>query len=125
VTYADLAVMFVLGSMVVAAVCHLIARPSLRWRLGVLLVALVLVVLTAVFDSVMIAADLFRFDEDMLLGVRVGLAPLEDFAWPIAAVLLLPALWEALGRRRGRQGVASPAGRAGELLAGRPVEDPR
>jgi len=115
-TYADLVVVFLLGSMVVAAVCHLVARPSWRWRLGVVLVALALAVLTAVFDSVMIAADLFRYDESTLSGARVGLAPLEDFAWPLAAALLLPALWEALGRRRSRRapGAVTRPGEAGE-----------
>jgi hypothetical protein len=33
-----------------------------------------------------------------LTGVRVWLTPVEDFAWPLAAVLVLPALWELLGR---------------------------
>ena len=47
----------------------------------------------------MIAADLFRFDASQLLGVRVGLAPLEDLAWPLAAGLLLPALRVALAPR--------------------------
>ena len=32
----------------------------------------------------------------------VGLAPIEDFAYPLAGVLLLPALWTALRGRRSR-----------------------
>jgi lycopene cyclase domain-containing protein len=67
-------------------------------------VAGVLLVLTAVFDSLMIAADLFRFDESRLLGWHVGLAPVEDLAWPLAAALALPALWELLGPRPAREG---------------------
>ena len=53
----------------------------------------VLLVLTVVFDSLMIAADLFRYAEEDLLGVRILLTPLEDLAWPLAAGLLLPSLW--------------------------------
>ncbi|WP_341854477.1 hypothetical protein [Brachybacterium sp. GPGPB12] len=45
------------------------------------------------FDSLMIAADLFRYAEEDLLGVRLLLTPLEDLAWPLAAGLLLPSLW--------------------------------
>ena len=56
-------------------------------------------VLTVIFDSIMIAADLFRFDESALTGVRLGLAPLEDLAWPVAAGLALPALLAAIGER--------------------------
>ncbi len=59
----------------------------------------VLVILTVVFDSIMIAADLFRFDESALLGVRLWLAPVEDLAWPVAAALALPALLAAIAER--------------------------
>ena len=68
-------------------------RPDRRWWLATALTTLAMMVLTAVFDSVMIAADLFRFDESALVGVHVGLAPLEDFAWPLAAVAVVPALF--------------------------------
>jgi len=60
--------------------------------------AAVVLALTAVFDNLMIAAGLFTYAPDMISGAMVGLAPLEDFAYPVAAVLLLPALWILLGR---------------------------
>ncbi|GLJ61818.1 hypothetical protein GCM10017576_19480 [Microbacterium barkeri] len=72
-------------------------RPRLS---AVALAAAALVVLTAVFDSVMIAVGLFAYDDERISGVRIGLAPLEDFAYPLAAAILLPALWVALRRRR-------------------------
>ena len=40
------------------------------------------------------------YDDERISGVRIGLAPLEDFAYPLAAAILLPALWVALRRRR-------------------------
>ncbi|TLM87708.1 lycopene cyclase domain-containing protein [Pseudarthrobacter sp. NamE5] len=61
--------------------------------------AVVVLVLTAVFDNLMIAAGLFSYSSDRISGVSVGLAPLEDFAYPVAAVLLLPSLWIVLGER--------------------------
>jgi hypothetical protein len=70
------------------------------------------VLLTAVFDSVMIAADLFRYRQAALWGPRVLLTPVEDLAWPLFAVIALPALWELLGRV-GRVGRAGRAGREG------------
>lgn len=76
-------------------------RPLLR---AMAATALVLGALTAVFDSVMIAAGLFTYAEEHLLGPRIGLAPVEDFAYPLAAGALLPALWTALGRRGRREG---------------------
>ncbi len=59
----------------------------------------VLLLLTAVFDNVMIAAGLFWYNPDRISGAFIGSAPLEDFAYTVAAVLLLPALWMLLGKR--------------------------
>lgn len=67
------------------------------------LTALALLLLTAVFDTVMIAAGLFHYAPGPLAGVHIGLAPIEDFAYPVAGVLLLPALWTALRSRRARR----------------------
>lgn len=101
-TYLSLGAIFLLPAVIVALVVWRRRRPSRTWWLATAVTALVLVVLTAVFDSVMIAVDLFRFDEAALVGIRLGLAPLEDLAWPLAAVLLLPALWHLLGREEER-----------------------
>ncbi|WP_121254910.1 lycopene cyclase domain-containing protein [Nocardioides ferulae] len=98
-TYPALAGLFLLGALLVLAAVASALRPGRRWWGATLVTAAALVVLTAVFDNVMIAADLFRFDEDALSGVHLGLAPVEDFAWPLASVALLPALWLLLGRR--------------------------
>src|SRR5690625_1479528 len=57
-----------------------------------------LIVLTAVFDSLMIHADLFYYADEFISGMRIGLAPIEDFAYPIAGVLLLPVLWRIFAR---------------------------
>ncbi|WP_181309585.1 lycopene cyclase domain-containing protein [Nocardioides campestrisoli] len=91
-TYLALAALFLLGSLVLLAAATVLRRPDRRWWAATGLTALSLVVLTAVFDSVMIAADLFRFDESALAGVHVGLAPIEDFAWPLAAVAVVPSV---------------------------------
>ena len=42
----------------------------------------------------------FHYSADHLLGVHIGLAPLEDFAYPLAGAVLLPTLWAALRARR-------------------------
>lgn len=65
--------------------------------------AIVLLALTGVFDSIMIAAGLFRYADGTRLGPTVGLAPIEDLAYPIVAVLLVPAVW-TLARRRATRG---------------------
>ncbi|MDN5820463.1 MAG: lycopene cyclase domain-containing protein [Brachybacterium sp.] len=92
-SYAALAGLFLLVPLVVFMLAAVLRRPGRRWWLTTAVTIAVLLVLTAGFDTVMIAADLFRFADDDLLGIRIGLAPLEDLAWPLAAGLLLPALW--------------------------------
>jgi lycopene cyclase domain-containing protein len=92
VTYLGLAAIFVALTVPVLVVAVALRRPDRRWWVVTGLTALALVVLTAVFDSIMIAADLFRFDESALTGIHIGLAPIEDFAWPIAATVLISSL---------------------------------
>jgi lycopene cyclase domain-containing protein len=107
-------VLLVLGA-VVAPVLRRLRPGPLVWG------ALLLVVLTVVFDTLMIAADLYVFDPDRILGVYVWGAPVEDFAYALAASALMPALWTWLGRRRGagRTG-AGHTGRAGRARRGDP-----
>lgn len=57
----------------------------------------VLLVMTAVFDNVMIGIGLVGYDAARISGVFVGIAPLEDFAYSIAALVLLPSVWVLLG----------------------------
>jgi len=64
--------------------------------LAIAIAGVALMVLTAIFDSLMIHADLFYYADELISGIRIGLAPIEDFAYPIAGVLLLPALWRML-----------------------------
>lgn len=92
-SYAALAGLFLLAPIAVCVLAAVRCRPSRRWWRTTAVTIAVLVALTVVFDSLMIAADLFRFEEEDLLGIRIGLAPLEDLAWPVAAGLLLPSLW--------------------------------
>ena len=95
-TYAALAGPFLAATATVLLVAAGTERRRGRRPGALVVVALatgaVLTVLTVVFDSAMIAADLFRYDEAALLGPRLWLTPVEDLAWPWAAALLLPAL---------------------------------
>lgn len=80
------------------AIASVLARRAPRWR-AVALAAGVVLVMTAVFDNLMIGVGLFGYNEHRISGAFLGLAPLEDFAYAIAAVVLLPSLWTLLERR--------------------------
>ncbi|GAA3538263.1 lycopene cyclase [Aeromicrobium flavum] len=101
-TYLGLAAIFVAATVPVLVAAVVLRRPDRRWWAVTGLTGLALCVLTAVFDSIMIAADLFRFDESSLTGIHVGLAPIEDFAWPIAVTILVSSLSLLLDRPRER-----------------------
>lgn len=99
-TYLQLAAWFVGAAAVVAIALALLTRGRRAHAGAVLVTVVVLFVLTAVFDTIMIATGLFHYSPDHLIGVHIGLAPIEDFAYPLAGALLLPAVWAALRARR-------------------------
>lgn len=62
-----------------------------------------LLILTAVFDNLMMMAGFFDYGPDEVSGARFGLMPLEDFLYPIAGALLLAGAWQLLdGDREGK-----------------------
>ena len=98
-SYLLLALVFVGVAAVAAVVLALLSRHRVRAAAAALTI-LVLVLLTAVFDNLMIASGLFHYAPELLSRAMVGLAPIEDFAYPLAGALLLPALWALLRSRR-------------------------
>lgn len=90
-TYALIVIPFVLLTIIVTAASA--GRPGFAARLAwSSAAAAVLIVLTAVFDNAMIAAGLFTYPDEHLSGLRIGLAPIEDFAYPLCAAFLIPAV---------------------------------
>ena len=111
-TYALIVLPFLVVAGIVTAASAM--RPGFARRMRAsALTAIVLVALTAIFDNLMIAAGIMTYTEHNISGVQIGLAPLEDFAYPFAGVLLLPALWLLLGGARQERG-AREERRAGD-----------
>lgn len=99
-TYALLSLPFLAVTAIVTAWSGI--RPGLGGRLRAGAIAAVgLLLLTAVFDNLMIAAGLFAYPPEHLLGIYLWRAPIEDFAYPLCAAFLVPAVC-ALLRPRGR-----------------------
>lgn len=55
--------------------------------------ALVMFTLTAIFDNVIIGTGIVAYDDDLLLGVKILYAPIEDFAYTAVALVLVPSLF--------------------------------
>lgn len=87
-----------LAVVAVVAVAAILVHRSPRWR-AVGVTAIVVLVLTAVFDNVLVGVGIVGYDPALISGVFVGVAPIEDFAYAVAAIVLLPSLWSLLSPR--------------------------
>lgn len=92
---------YVILSFVALAGLLLVTARTLRGLPGrpLVLTAVALVALTAVFDNIIVGLDIVAYDESKISGLLVPIAPIEDFAYALGAVLLVPALWTWLGPR--------------------------
>jgi lycopene cyclase domain-containing protein len=89
------------AAVTIAVTLATLSRPAFGRRMTASCVsAVALVLLTAVFDNVMIAAGLFTYPPGQISGLRIGLAPLEDFSYPVCAAFLVPAVFTLLPARR-------------------------
>lgn len=98
-TYLLLSLPFVGAGLVVFLIGLVVARcrDDARAYVNSWVVATVaLLVLTAVFDNIMIAAGFFDYREDGISGIHLVLMPVEDFLYPIAGALLLAGVGELL-----------------------------
>lgn len=91
---------YVTLSVVVLA---LLAGATLRVRrriapVPMLLAGLGLLVLTVIFDNLIVGTGIVAYDANLISGVLMPIAPIEDLAYAIGAALLMPALWMWLAR---------------------------
>jgi lycopene cyclase domain-containing protein len=93
-----MAVTYLLLNLVfIVAVCVLVRIKPRRPSKATLVTLGILVVLTAVFDNIIVGLSIVDYDPGKILGLKVGVAPVEDFMYTILAILLVPALWSKLG----------------------------
>lgn len=58
----------------------------------------ILVVMTAIFDNIMISLGIFTYASEKILGIYIYKAPIEDFFYALLAVYIVPALWQYFDR---------------------------
>ena len=78
----------------------LVWRKLLTFGRAVWVTLVVLLVTTIVFDSLLIHLGMFTYPADKILGIRIGLAPIEDLFYSLLAGLAVPAIWKGLNRER-------------------------
>lgn len=84
-------VLGILAAATLSTLRRLPAKPL--WWTG-----LVLIALTVVFDNIIVGVGLVDYDPKLILGIRIPVAPVEDLAYTVGAVMLVPALWTWLAR---------------------------
>lgn len=87
-----------LAFMVAVAIYKIIMRRYLPLR-EIALLTVVLLVLTAIFDNFIVGSGIVAYDPELISGVRIGYAPIEDFFYTLAAVVIIPSLWNWLRSR--------------------------
>lgn len=133
--YALLAVPFLAVAAAVAVVAGVVAARravaagrSARAgrRIAVLtgvVAGAVLLVMTVVFDNVIVTLRVVAYDPALISGAKIGAIPIEDLAYSVAAVVLLPSLWILLDRtgRAGADRTTRPAPEARPSAEGEPT----
>jgi lycopene cyclase domain-containing protein len=92
-TYLELNAIF----LALAAIPALLVLRGRQWATVAKVLAPMLA-LTAIFDNLIIATGIVAYDSATISGFKIGVAPIEDFAYTIAAVLLITTIWHWFGR---------------------------
>lgn len=80
------------------AIYTFVMRKKLELR-PLLKAGLVMVLLTLVFDNVIIGTGIVAYDQSKLSGILLGFAPIEDFAYTLVALVLIPSLFEVFRKK--------------------------
>jgi lycopene cyclase domain-containing protein len=91
VTYLFLNLAFMLP---VVALAFAMRRYLPTREIGLL--AVVLLVMTAIFDNFIVGTGIVDYDPELISGIRIGFAPIEDFFYTLAAIVIIPSLWNWL-----------------------------
>lgn len=88
----NLLVLFICLTIVLVSYRKLFTK---RW----LVALLVLLTMTALFDSLIVYFGIVAYNPDHFLGIYIGKAPIEDFAYTIAGLMVVPYIWKRLKDR--------------------------
>lgn len=78
---------------------YLFVNKNFRITKHIVYTIAVLFVCTALFDSLIIYFTIVAYDKAKILNMYIGKAPLEDFAYPLAAAFLLPYIWSSYDKK--------------------------
>jgi lycopene cyclase domain-containing protein len=88
-----------LPPLLLAGLLALLLRKHLNLRALGWATALVLL-MTLVFDNLIILAGIVGYDEALISGIKLGIAPIEDFSYTLVGLVLIPLTWELIGKKK-------------------------
>ncbi len=94
-----MATYLILNLVFIAVVCIIFGIALRRPSKALAVTFVVLLILTAVFDNLIVGLSIVGYDPAKILGIYIGNAPIEDFMYAVLAVLLVPAVWRRLEKR--------------------------
>ncbi|MCX6497074.1 MAG: lycopene cyclase domain-containing protein [Rhodoluna sp.] len=77
---------------------NLVSRKS-PWR-AIGFTMLWMLIVTLVFDNIIIGLEIVGYDKTKISGILLGLAPIEDFAYTVVAVLAVSIIWTKLTKEK-------------------------
>ena len=81
------------ASVLAAAMIYFFLMRSYIASKPLLAASAVMLLITAIFDNVIIATGIVAYDEAKISGIKIGVAPIEDFAYTVVALLVVPTLF--------------------------------
>ena len=81
------------ASVLAAAFVYLLLMRSYIASKPLVAASAVMLLITAIFDNVIIATGIVAYDEAKISGIKIGVAPIEDFAYTLVALLVAPTLF--------------------------------
>jgi lycopene cyclase domain-containing protein len=88
-------IILTISVLFVFAIYAFLMRKWLRLK-PLAIASAVMLFLTLVFDNLIIASGIVDYDPQKISGIRLGVAPIEDFAYTLVALVLVPSLFNFL-----------------------------
>lgn len=81
------------ASVLAAAMIYFFLMRSYIASKPLVAASAVMLLITAIFDNVIIATGIVAYDQAKISGIKIGVAPIEDFAYTVVALLVVPTLF--------------------------------
>lgn len=95
-SFLDIGMLAILALAIVFAA----RKFHISFRRYWILPLIILIILTLIFDNVILAFHIVDYSQAHILGIFIGKAPIEDFAYPIAAVFITRLIWQLMERKK-------------------------